>query len=210
MYAYIYIYRGRRESLNHSKQKHFSFWTKRGQYKVRGQLLQQSTTTANFISISGWWFGTLFIFPYMVQRSNPLPPPRLWSWVSHSTVPPPPLWCGGGVVVSPSPPCGVVGVWYCAYVYTYIYIYIYIYCAYVYVYIYICMCVCVYIHTYVYIYICIYIYTYVYVYIYIWYMCVYMYLNVSIYIYILINPCNAYNINQDSGAWVLILGVSGC
>ena len=25
-----------------------------------------------------------------------------------------------------------------------------------------------------------------------------------IYIYILINPCNAYNINQDSGAWVLI------
>ena len=34
---------------------------------------------------------------YMVQRSNP-PPPRPWSWVSHSTV--------------PLPPCGVVGVWY--------------------------------------------------------------------------------------------------
>ena len=26
--------------------------------------------------------------------------------------PPPPLWCGGGVALSPSPPCGVVGVWY--------------------------------------------------------------------------------------------------
>ena len=25
----------------------------------------------------------------------------------------PPLWCGGGVVLSPSPSCGVVGVWYC-------------------------------------------------------------------------------------------------
>ena len=25
---------------------------------------------------------------------------------------PSPLWCGGGVALSPSPPCGVVGVWY--------------------------------------------------------------------------------------------------
>ena len=29
-----------------------------------------------------------------------------------STVPLPPLWRGGGVVLSPSPPCRVVGVWY--------------------------------------------------------------------------------------------------
>ena len=40
----------------------------------------------------------LCIYVYMVQRSKP-PPPRPWSWVSHSTV--------------PLPPCGVVGVWYC-------------------------------------------------------------------------------------------------
>ena len=33
-----------------------------------------------------------------VQRSNP-PPPRPWSW--------------SAIVMSPSPPCGVVGVWYC-------------------------------------------------------------------------------------------------
>ena len=37
----------------------------------------------------------------MVQRSNP-PPPRPWSWVSHSTVPLPlvrGVWCGGVVYV---------------------------------------------------------------------------------------------------------------
>jgi hypothetical protein len=37
---------------------------------------------------------------------------------------------------------------------------------------------------------------------------IYLYVYIFIYIYIynckLINPCNAYNINQDSGAWVLI------
>ena len=33
----------------------------------------------------------------------------------------------------------------------------------------------------------------------------YCWLMLALYIYILINPCNAYNINQDSGAWVLIL-----
>ena len=38
--------------------------------------------------------------------TTPLPP--RWDG-SH---PPPPLWRGGGVVLSPSPPCGVVGVWY--------------------------------------------------------------------------------------------------
>ena len=35
------------------------------QIKVLGELLQQSTTTANFISISGRWFGTCF-FPYIL------------------------------------------------------------------------------------------------------------------------------------------------
>ena len=36
-------------------------------------------------------------------------PPVVW-W-GCGTVPLPP-WCGGGVVLSPSPPCGVVWVWY--------------------------------------------------------------------------------------------------
>ena len=45
----------------------------------------------------------------------PLPPPPM-GWVPYTgpiwDLPPPPLWCGGGVALSPSPPCGVVGVWY--------------------------------------------------------------------------------------------------
>ena len=49
-------------------------------------------------------------------------PPVVWC----GTVPLPSLWCGGGVVLSPSPPCGVVGVWYCAYIYMYLFIYLYI------------------------------------------------------------------------------------
>jgi len=60
----------------------------------------------------------------MVQRSNPPPPrhghgsaivlspspPVVW-WVC-GTVPLPALWCGGGVVLSPYPPCRVMRVWY--------------------------------------------------------------------------------------------------
>ena len=33
-------------------------------------------------------------------------------WPHMRSSPSPPLWCGGGVALSPSPPCGVVGVWY--------------------------------------------------------------------------------------------------
>ena len=66
---------------------------------------------------------------------------------------------------SPPPPCGVVGVWYCANIYIYIIIYI---CIYIYVYIYIYMNMYVYIYIYMYIYVYIlYIYVYIYVYIYI-------------------------------------------
>ena len=67
----------------------------------------------------------------MVQRSNPpsghghgsaivvspMPPPVVWwgcgtvpvppvVWWGWGTVPLLPLWCGGGMVLSPSPPCG--------------------------------------------------------------------------------------------------------
>ena len=38
---------------------------------------------------------------------------------------------------------------------------------------------------------------------YYWY--IFIYSDGLFHVYILINPCNAYNINQDSGAWVLIL-----
>ena len=60
---------------------------------------------------------------YMVQRSNPSPPHGHGEAIVLS---PPPVWCGGGVVLSPSPPCGVVWVWLCmciVYLYTHIYIY---------------------------------------------------------------------------------------
>ena len=46
----------------------------------------------------------------------PPPPPVVWDGshilVPYEIFPLPPLWCGGGVALSPSPPCGVVGVWY--------------------------------------------------------------------------------------------------
>ena len=57
-----------------------------------------------------------------------LPSPLL-VWSGCGSVPLPSLWCGGGVVLPP--PCGVVGVWYCAYIYN-IYIYMYI-CIYIYI-----------------------------------------------------------------------------
>ena len=50
------------------------------------------------------------------------PPPPIWDGshilVPYEIFPLPPLWCGGGVALSPSPPCGVVGgvVWYGGYV----------------------------------------------------------------------------------------------
>ena len=47
--------------------------------------------------------------------------------------PSPPLCCGGGVVLSPSPPCGVVGVWYCVYICIYIYIIYILYIYYIYI-----------------------------------------------------------------------------
>ena len=52
----------------------------------------------------------------MHQALPPPPPPPYgmgpiyWSHMRSS--PSSPLWCGGGVALSPSPPCGVVGVWY--------------------------------------------------------------------------------------------------
>ena len=48
----------------------------------------------------------IYIHIYMHQ-ALPLPP---MGWVPYTALPS--LWCGGGVVLSPSPPCGVVGVWY--------------------------------------------------------------------------------------------------
>ena len=50
---------------------------------------------------------------YARGPATPLPP---MGWVPYTgpiwDLPPPPLWCGGGVALSPSPPRGVVGVWY--------------------------------------------------------------------------------------------------
>ena len=89
-------------------------------------------------------------------------PPPPWSWVSRSTVPFPPLWCGGGVVLSPSPSCGVVGAWYRVYIYIYVCVNICVYvCTYIYIYTcvceYMCICVYIYIHIFRYEYVCIYI-----------------------------------------------------
>ena len=43
---------------------------------------------------------------------HPPPPLPHMGWVPYTgpirDLPPPPLWCGGGVALSPSPPCGVV------------------------------------------------------------------------------------------------------
>ena len=58
-----------------------------------------------------------YIYVYICTRPchppPPLPPhgmgPIYWPHMRSS---PPPLWCGGSVALSPSPPCGVVGVWY--------------------------------------------------------------------------------------------------
>ena len=100
----------------------------------------------------------LLIYIYMAQRSNP---PR------HGH--------GSAVVLSPSPPCGVVGVWYCpppppvvwwgrgtACIYIYIRVCEYMcICVYIYIYIRVCVNICVYVCTYIYIYLdtnmCIYI-----------------------------------------------------
>ena len=57
----------------------------------------------------------IFILYAPGPATPPLPPPPM-GWVPYTgpiwDLPPPPLWCGGGVALSPSPPCGVVGVWY--------------------------------------------------------------------------------------------------
>ena len=49
---------------------------------------------------------------YMHQALPPPPSPPHMGWVPYTgpiwDLPPPPLWCGGGVALSPSPPCGVV------------------------------------------------------------------------------------------------------
>ena len=57
----------------------------------------------------------MYMYIYICTRPchPPLPPPP-WDgsqYIMRSS-PSPPLWCGGGVALSPSPPCGVVGVWY--------------------------------------------------------------------------------------------------
>ena len=56
-------------------------------------------------------------YVYICTRPcHPPPPPPIWDGshilVPYEIFPLPPLWCGGGVALSPSPPCGVVGVWY--------------------------------------------------------------------------------------------------
>ena len=58
-----------------------------------------------------------YIYIYICTRPcHPPPPPPIWDGshilVPYEIFPLPPLWCGGGVALSPSPPCGVVGVWY--------------------------------------------------------------------------------------------------
>ena len=86
----------------------------------------------------------------MVQRSNRPPPP------GHGH--------GSAIVLCPSPPCGVVGLWYCppsplwcgGGVILRIYIYISV-CVNIYIY----MNICIYVSLYVFM--CIYIYTYIYV-----------------------------------------------
>ena len=57
------------------------------------------------------------VYVYICTRPcHPPPPPPIWDGshilVPYEIFPLPPLWCGGGVALSPSPPCGVVGVWY--------------------------------------------------------------------------------------------------
>ena len=62
-------------------------------------------------------YGSIWIYIYICTRPchPPLPPPP-WDGshilAPYEIFPLPPLWCGGGVALSPSPPCGVVGVWY--------------------------------------------------------------------------------------------------
>ena len=54
---------------------------------------------------------------YAPGPATPPSPPPPWDGshilAPYEIFPLPPLWCGGGVALSPSPPCGVVGVWYC-------------------------------------------------------------------------------------------------
>ena len=51
------------------------------------------------------------IYMHQALPPPPSPPPHM-GWVPYTgpiwDLPPPPLWCGGGVALSPSPPCGVV------------------------------------------------------------------------------------------------------
>ena len=53
---------------------------------------------------------------YAPGPATPPSPPPPWDGshilAPYEIFPLPPLWCGGGVALSPSPPCGVVGVWY--------------------------------------------------------------------------------------------------
>ena len=66
-----------------------------------------------------WLYICIYIYIYTLYictRPCHLPSPP---WDGSRILPPyeifplPPLWCGGGVALFPSPPCGVVGVWYC-------------------------------------------------------------------------------------------------
>ena len=70
-----------------------------------------------------WWFSIVMLVyqrvsPFIIYAPGPATPPSPPIWdgshilVPYEIFPLPPLWCGGGVALSPSPPCGVVGVWY--------------------------------------------------------------------------------------------------
>ena len=136
--------------------------------------------------------GIVQYIPY-IRNSMTIP----WGAMLHhiiyiyiwSSVPPfPGHGHGSAIVLSPSPPCGVVGVWYCRaglerWIYIYIYINMYI-CVYIYIFVYICTYLYIYIYKYVWLHVitCIYIYVNAYIYAYI-----YTHVNIRLHIYIYIH-----------------------
>ena len=66
----------------------------------------------NEMDSHGWWYSYIYIYIYAPGPATPPSPPPHMGWVPYTgpiwDLPPPPLWCGGGVALSPSPPCGVV------------------------------------------------------------------------------------------------------
>ena len=88
----------------------FRNWVLRFSMSIHIYILYIHTSTYYYIYI---YIYTLdYISIYMHQALPPPPSPPHMGWVPYTgpiwDLPPPPLWCGGGVALSPSPPCGVV------------------------------------------------------------------------------------------------------